>query len=330
MYINGMIVSDFASAAPNGSDGSNERSSTGNGSFLKKERVGSKTYVYVSGQAWRFWLRESMERLGMEASPVVRPDSKKQQSYTNANMVQFADDDLFGFMKATKDESTSRESVLSSGAMRAIVAQRPTEDFGVMGRGASADDNFVLFSQELYTGLMAAPFLIDAGRIGHIMLGGVGHKLNATEEIIEQAKKDGAVEVDFRGAKAFALPLEIRRERLALLLEGLVSMSGGAKQSTAYSEANPVTIVAAESVSPVNIFARNVITEVDREPVFSVEAANALIEDNEDLLKNVSVFTDPNVFDFEGIKADVLPKRKGMLTLASEISEGKRDYLLES
>ena len=61
-----------------------------------------KCYVYVSGQAWRYWWREALQKnMGWELSPVVR-DNKI--AYTNANPVRYADDDVFGYMRAAAEE----------------------------------------------------------------------------------------------------------------------------------------------------------------------------------------------------------------------------------
>jgi len=59
-----------------------------------------KSYVYVSGQAWRYWWREALQKnLGWKLSPVIR-DSKI--AYTNANPIEFPDDDVFGYMHQRK------------------------------------------------------------------------------------------------------------------------------------------------------------------------------------------------------------------------------------
>ena len=59
-------------------------------------------YVYVSGQAWRFWWREALQKnVGWTLSPVIRD---KNIAFTTANPLTYPDDDIFGYMRAATEE----------------------------------------------------------------------------------------------------------------------------------------------------------------------------------------------------------------------------------
>src|ERR1035441_5202671 len=82
---------------------------------------------------------------------------------TTADPAQYADDDLFGFMKAAErgenQATTLRDSPFMVGTFLAVEPVRMTEDFGVMSRGVRDP---VLHGHEFYTADLAAPFLPDA------------------------------------------------------------------------------------------------------------------------------------------------------------------------
>ena len=104
-----------------------------------------KSYVYVSGQAWRFWWRDSLQKnIGWKLSPVIR-DNKI--AYTNANPIEYADDDVFGYMRAASEETTddngkkkntnitvTRVSPLKNSAIVSASSVRPVENWSSMAR----------------------------------------------------------------------------------------------------------------------------------------------------------------------------------------------------
>ena len=68
-----------------------------NGIATKTISKNGRTYVYVSGQAFRFWWRNTLQKnLGWILSPVTR---EGKIAYTNANPLKYGDDDIFGYMR---------------------------------------------------------------------------------------------------------------------------------------------------------------------------------------------------------------------------------------
>jgi CRISPR-associated protein Cst2 len=66
---------------------------------VKKLRVGRDVHPYVSAQAFRRWVRDSLPP-GEPRSPVTREgQGKKQQAYTAGRPDLYLDDDLFGYME---------------------------------------------------------------------------------------------------------------------------------------------------------------------------------------------------------------------------------------
>jgi len=246
-YLAGKIVFAVTAGAPNNGRG---EATIGK---VKQTRIRQQIYPYISAQAARRWLRDTMTEQGVIPSPTERVGKKQgkaQKATTAADPVQYADDDLFGYMKATakSDDSntTLRDSPFMLGTLLAVEPARPEKDFGVMSRGI---DEPVLHEHEFYTADLAAPFLFDLPRIGTFTLPtdrGAGKANYLTKDAALQAAEAvsvGAQPVTFRGQPAVRLPLELRRERAALLLEALAELAGGAKKGLHYGDRTPALLM---------------------------------------------------------------------------------------
>ncbi|QSI46792.1 type I-B CRISPR-associated protein Cas7/Cst2/DevR [Thermobispora bispora] len=256
-YLAGKIVLAVHAGAPNNGKGDGSTTTP-----VKKARVRGKTYPYVSAQAFRRWLRDTMTAMGAVASPTERvgkAQGKAQKATTEANPIKYADDDLFGYMKATAKAAdtatTLRDSPFMVGTFMAVEPAPPTPDFGVMSRGI---DEPVLHSHEFYTADLAAPFLLDLPRVGTFTLPGPNGagRANYLDEkttlALAEAVQAGAVATTFRGSRAIRLPLEIRRERVALLLDALAALTGGAKKALHYGDRTPALVAVVAMSGGVN------------------------------------------------------------------------------
>ncbi len=101
-FISGTIVLDTRAAALNNSNQKIPYSEEENSVAIKFIRsADGKTYPYISAQAFRYWLRTTLEKqpdLDWKASHSHR---EEKVAYTSANPLEFYDDDLFGYMRAT-------------------------------------------------------------------------------------------------------------------------------------------------------------------------------------------------------------------------------------
>ncbi|MEU6241588.1 type I-B CRISPR-associated protein Cas7/Cst2/DevR [Streptomyces sp. NPDC047024] len=264
-YLAGKLVLAVEAGAPNNGKGEETRAR------VKFARVRGRTYPYISAQAVRRWVRDGMTELGSQPSPVTRvgkAQGKAQKANTEADPVRYADDDLFGYMKAgakSADEATTlRDSPFLLGTLMSVEPVNVTEDFGVMSRGV---DHPVLHGHEFYTADLAAPFLLDLPRVGTFTLPsttGVGRPNYLTREQALQvaaAAQAGAEETVFRGQQAVRLPIEVRRERAAMLLEALARLSGGAKQALHYGDRVPSLLIVVPFKGGVNPLANCVSGE---------------------------------------------------------------------
>jgi CRISPR-associated protein Cst2 len=257
-YLAGKIVLAVTAGAPNNGRG---EATTGR---VKKATVRGQPYPYVSAQAFRRWLRDTVTGLGADPSPTERvgkAQGKAQKATTAARPVQYADDDLFGYMKATakaeNEATTLRDSPFMVGTLLAVEPARPVEDFGVMSRGISEP---VLHSHEFYTADLAAPFLLDLPRVGTFTLPGSGRQAGGKPNYLDEksaldvadAAAAGASVVSFRGQSAVRLALPVRRHRAALLLEALAELAGGAKKALHYGDRTPALVAVVPMAGGVN------------------------------------------------------------------------------
>jgi len=248
-YLAGKIVLAVTAGAPNNG------LTAGNVGQVKQASVRGRAYPYVSAQAFRRWLRETMVTAGTVPSPVTRvgkAEGKAQKATTEANPAVYPDDDLFGFMKATakaeNEATTLRDSPFMVGTFLSVEPVRVTSDWGVMSRGISTP---VIHEHQFYTADLAAPFLLDLPRIGTFTIPGKsgGGKPNYLDE---DSARQTAETVRFRGQTALRLPLEERRERAAILLEGLGDLAGGAKKALHYGDRTPALIAMVPMAGGVN------------------------------------------------------------------------------
>ncbi len=252
-YLVGKVVLDIVAGAPNNGLGED------NVATVKQLRVGRDTHPYVSAQAFRRWLRDSLPA-SEPVSPVVRSGSgQKQQAYTQGRPDLYLDDDLFGYMVAVKGDKTKtcqRDTVLATGTFVSVAPRRPERDFGTMSRGFAAGENPVLHGHEFYSAELAGDVLLDLARIGVFEIDGAGLKIALPEPAAKEAADNGAEPVTFRGCSALRLTIEERRRRAALLLRTLTAIRGGAKQSMHYGDRAPAIILLAPVKGGINPFTR--------------------------------------------------------------------------
>src|SRR5229473_3362311 len=105
-FVTGLFLIDApASALNNLGAVPGEREDNTSGVKVIKAKEGS--YPYVSAQAYRYWLRTSLEAHVAEwkAAPIFR---EEKVAYTDANPLYYWDDDLFGYMRAPSKKESAR------------------------------------------------------------------------------------------------------------------------------------------------------------------------------------------------------------------------------
>nr|WP_221308944.1 type I-B CRISPR-associated protein Cas7/Cst2/DevR [Nocardiopsis mwathae] len=260
----GKIALDITAGAPNNGRGED------NVARVKSLLVGRERFPYVSAQAFRRWLRDSLPATE-ERSKVTRSGTgKKQQAYTDGRPDKYLDDDLFGYMVAVKKESYQRDTVLATGTFVSLASKRITQDFGTMSRGFSSGEDPVIHEHEHYTAELAADVLFDLPRVGTFEQNGGGLRRALGEKAAAEAKTSaGAVATTLRGVECLRLPIEERRRRTGVLLRTFAQMQGGANRALHYGDRSPALVLLAPLKGGNNPFTR-VLTMGDKSARFDL------------------------------------------------------------
>ena len=275
-FLVGQSILEIKAGAPNNGRGEDNRG------LVKQFKVGNGRviYPYVSAQASRRWLRDSLPA-EEPVSPVVRSgEGRKQQAYTHGRPDLYIDDDLFGYMIAVKAEESGakkgqsktfmRDTVLATGTLVAVVPNTPEMDFGTMSRGFGPEEHPVIHEHQMYTADLAGDLLLDLSRVGTFETSGATVKPALPAAVAETVLANGGSQVTLRGVQCVRLAMAERRRRVAVLLRTMAAVKGGAKNSMHYGDRTPALTILAPIKGGTNPFTR-MVRERDKATFFDVE-----------------------------------------------------------
>ena len=297
---------------------------------VKVIRTKEGTYPYVSAQAFRYWLRTTLEQagIGWKAAPIWR---EQKVAYTDANPIRWWDDDLFGYMRAPSkkaaaveqreaDETRVTETPTIDAVTRAspfrvstLVSIAPVnivEDCETMSRH---EGDPVPYSNQFYRATLKGLFSLDLHACGTFWYRQKTGFRNLDDVRIEEAKNAGLSEL--KDEKAYRLPLDERLRRITALFEGLARLEGGAKQTLHYTDVSPVVVVMAVTKGGNHIFGHIIGADSRGLPELKVEALkDALTVFADDILSDVYV----------GWVRGYLDDERAKLEAFAQTEEGKR------
>ena len=274
----GLMLIDAPHSALNNA-GSDAGDRTDNIVRVKTIRKGLTRYPYVSGQAFRYWLRETLEeKFGWEMSPISR---EKKIAFTEANPIQYPDDDAFGYMRALKKKeggTVTRISPLKNSPLVSVVGQNPTNDFGVMARHDEGDP--VPYEHEFYSTILKGIFSIDLTSLGVFCESEKTGYRNMYPKLIELAEEKGLTHED----DYWMLDSETRSKRAQDIINALPYLSGGAKNTSHLTDVTTKILVLAAIDGGNHIF-MNIVREENGETIFDIDALDEVINEYSDILK---------------------------------------------
>jgi len=260
-HVTGLLLINAPASALNNA-GKDDEARTDNAIAVKFIRTPEGRYPYVSAQAVRYWLRTQLaNEPGWSASPVFR---ETKVAYTDAEPTRYAEDDLFGYMRAgsksTEEAKAAKRAEIAARStpvdtevgevtrvapfrVGTLVSTRPVrivQDFGTMAR---ADGDPVPHEHQFYRTELIAPFGIHLACAGTFFVSQrVGYK-NLDKNRVESARKANATEVKVHGFDALRLPTEVRQKRVATLVRAIGRLEGGAKQTLHLTDTAPSVLV---------------------------------------------------------------------------------------
>jgi CRISPR-associated protein Cst2 len=264
-FITGMMLIDAPASALNNSGESIQGARTENTSAVKFISTSRGDFPYVTAQAVRYWLRNTLEQsedIEWYPSIVYRED---KVAYTDANPLVYWDDDLLGYMRAPSRKAGSRagddlfdkltpmeedskgnpKPVTRAAPMRvstfvSLGPVRITNDFGVMAR---QEGDPAPYEHQFYRATLHGLFSLDLGMAGKFFYRRRTGFQNLDAVRVKLATERGLEHLP--GELAYRLPREERIRRVRSILIGLGRLQGGAKQTLHYTDVTPaVTILA--------------------------------------------------------------------------------------
>lgn len=320
-HVTGLFLIDAPASALNNL-GQIEGERYDNSTGVKVIRANDGLYPYVSAQSFRYWLRQTLQaaKVGWQAAPIYR---EEKIAYTDANPIEFWDDDLFGYMRAPSkresakakreaDASRAGETETTDTVTRvapfrvstlvSIAPLRPTNDFGVMSRH---EGDPVPHEHQFYRTTLKGLFSLNLNMCGKFSYKQKTGYRNLDDVRIEQAKAKGLEPLDEE--KSYRLPLDQRLQRVTALFEGLAQLEGGAKQTLHYTDVAPVVTVLAVTEGGNHIFGHIIGANDKGLPELKVEAlTEALRVFKDDLRSSVYVGWVRGYADDERAKVEAL------------------------
>jgi CRISPR-associated protein Cst2 len=259
-FLTGLMLIDAPASALNNA-GKDEEARNENEVAVKFIRSRQGQFPYVSAQAFRYWLRSTLEQtpeLGWKAAPVFR---EKKIAYTDANPIVWWDDDLFGYMRAQskkseaaerrkQDATRANETPTSTEISRAspfrvstLISLAPvsiTSDFGTMTRH---EGDPVPHAHQFYRAVLKGLVSLNLHTAGTFSSSDRTGYRNLDDNRVEAAQKLGLENLGDK-EKSYRLKPEDRVERIAALVRALGIIYGGAKLALHYTDVTPVVFVA--------------------------------------------------------------------------------------
>ncbi len=319
MNTQGLILIDVDAAALNNA-GKNTTSNFDNAVKTKTIYKNGNCYVYVSGQAWRNWWRTSLQRnLGWKLSPTKRED---KIAFTNANPIQYPDDDVFGYMRAASEIkkekgkekkeniTVTRVSPLKNSVLVSASAVRPVENWSSMAR---QEGDSVPYAKQEYSAVMKGMFSLDLDMVGTFSnYNKTGFK-NLSNELRDEALKvEGAKEIPdpyIENQMLIRLPNEIRKQRVTDTIKALKNISGGAMQTNNMADVTPKFIILATTKTGNHPFSHVVKSKGDKEEsvVLNITGLKEIIEDyKDDFVGNIYIGKRSGFFDDDNAELEKL------------------------
>ncbi len=317
-FVTGIYLIDAPASALNMGEGE-ETTAT-----VKAIRVGAYEYPYVSAQAFRYWLRRTLETTNGEwvSAPIYTAGKgQRQQAYTEGDPIAYWDDDLFGYMRAVKEATRTRLSPFRTSTLVSIAPVEITRDFGVMARH---EGDPVLHGHEFYSTVLKGLFSLNLSAVGTFSYIDRSGHLNLDSALQEEAQRQGLEHLADR--RCYRLPYEERVRRVQALLQALGRLQGGARQTLHYTDVAPAFVMAAVTAGGNHIFSR-VVTAQHGRPVLHERALDeALNSLRGDILSSVHVgiaqgFMDDAAETLRRYGLEVRHPREALDALAGEVAQ---------
>jgi CRISPR-associated protein Cst2 len=234
-------------------------------SSIKKLTRGTKAFPYVSSQAVRRALRDQLGVMGHDLSEGQVAKEKKGAAITKCLPAEYIDDDLFGFMDASKGGTHKRTSPVRVSPLLALDPYEGDIDFGTNYMSVDSGGNPNIFETEIHGGLYRGTLLIELDAVGKSREG----------EGVSASNSDKPWDLD-AGKKA---------ARVNALLSALQHLWSSGRQSRFLADISPKFVAAAALTAKVPIFLESVSgRRSEREITLDCHAIAEALQDSKKII----------------------------------------------
>jgi CRISPR-associated protein Cst2 len=265
-------------------DNLNSSENPGNLIVLKKVQDSKGDYyVYVSGQALRYYLKETMNQLGMPLTKLnksgeykIIAESKDDDERFKEILKSHPDLDLLGFMEAGKGSgkmALRRWSPVKVSPMISIYPWKGESD--MLTRKKEGQEGGDLVKIEINTfNFMRGTIILDTD-----MIGARGDELNYDiENVLDEAEKT---------------------KRINYLVESVKNLDGGAKKARLLDDLTPKFVVISKQKAGTPIFLNGL--DVDSDCNIKLELLKEILEEFEGIIQDYCIGIRSGIFENEDV-----------------------------
>lgn len=291
-----------------------------------REQNGSRKeeVPYVSAQAFRRWLRDTVNEENSWPPSELHPIGISERGSVNKiatelNPIEFPEDDIFGYMRAgsSNEESVQRTTAFKNSILKAIRGKR----------SINQDDGYVHlkegtplpYSTRFYSAYLEGFFNLECYRLG--VYDNLGSHVELAKEILEKLTDRLEKETIHKKFNRYTIKEaeHSRRERAVGLLRGLVHLRGGAKQAAFSTDVSPKVIVLAGLTCANPVF-NDLFEAHELRPSLKVETLKEIAKDySSKLTTSIHI----------GLRNGTLANEEEVLELEQSRNEGVR-FVLDS
>ena len=315
-----LIQADGAFLNGAGLDTGEDRNAVIPKTYLDYDKNGARIRVpYVSAQAWRRWLRMTFqEENPNEPGTELKALDQSAKGTTNKigtemNPVKFAEDDIFGYMRAAKGQGKEKEVVADAISeddllfemeqeaetseaktktktekTRAVMRPSPfgSSILKSIRKAAtiSDDEGFVHLKEgsplpyktKFYNTQLQAIFGLNYERLG--VFRNDGDRIELDESFVKQYTADGTIRQSENETGVYEIADNKRRERATMILKSLAVLRGGAKQAQFGTDVSPKAIITA-GLNCGNLIFNDLFDEKESQPIIKLETLKDIIND---------------------------------------------------
>lgn len=278
---------------------------------------GRNRVPYVSAQAWRRWLRltfqdenphePATELRALSLNAKGNPD----KIGTEMNPIEFAEDDIFGYMRAEKGQGRAKEVDADDvGTDEEVDAEAAPDVSSVKGKKKTEktravmrpspfvssilkslrnngwqgdDEGFVHlktgsplpYKTKFYNTQLQGVFGLNYARLG--VFRNDGDRIELAEDLVKKYEAEGTVRTK-GNPNIYEVAENKRSERAAMILRALAVLRGGAKQAQFGTDVAPKAIIIA-GLNCGNLIFNNLFEERDGRPIIKLNALKETIDD---------------------------------------------------